>query len=91
MSEADNAALTLAVRSRADVLLCDERTTRQAARMEGIRSLGTLGVLLRAMRENLVSRPETRRTVDLLIRSHGFRIGIEVYQAVLTEIGKRRE
>ncbi|MGH7822366.1 MAG: DUF3368 domain-containing protein [Candidatus Binatia bacterium] len=89
MSRADNAALTLAVRTRADILLCDERTTRLAAEAEGIRSLGTLGVVLRGMREGVLSTAETRNLVDVLIRSHGFRIGIEVYQAVLAEIERR--
>ena len=86
MSGADNAALTLAVRRHAGILLCDERITRLMAEAEGIRPLGTLGVLLRAMRQDLLSAVETRKLVDLLIRSHSFRIGIEDYQAVLVEI-----
>ena len=56
------------------------------AAAEGIRPLGTLGVLLRAMRKDLLSPVETRKLVDVLIRLHSFRIGIEVYQAVLAEI-----
>ncbi len=86
MSVADNAALTLAVRRRAEILLCDERITRLMAENEGVRPLGTLGVLLRAMRQGLLSPAETRETVYLLIRSHSFRIGIELYHAVLAEI-----
>jgi predicted nucleic acid-binding protein len=86
MSAADNAALTLAIRTRADILLCDERVTRAMAQSEGIQSLGTLGILLRAMRADLLTRHETRRGVDLLVREHGFRIGIELYQAVLDQI-----
>ena len=87
MSAADNAALTLAIRRKATILLCDERVTRVMAESEGIRPLGTLGILLRAMRTGLLAPNETRRMVDLLIRAHGFRIGIELYQAVLGEIG----
>ena len=87
MSAADNAALTLAVRSKATILLCDERVTRIMAEGEGIRPLGTLGILLQAMRTGLLTRSETRRMVDLLIRTHGFRIGVELYQAVLEQIG----
>jgi len=87
MSRADNAALTLAVRCHADILLCDERITRLMAEAEGIRPLGTLGVLLRAMGQGLLSPGATRKLVDALIKSHNFRIGIELYQAVLTKIG----
>ncbi len=67
MSRADNAALTLAVRANADFLLCDERITRLMAEAEGVRPLGTLGVLLRAMRDQLLSATETRILVDRLV------------------------
>ena len=86
MSAADNAALTLAVRTKADFLLCDERTTRTMAEIEGVRPLGTLGILLRAKRKKILSLEETRRLVDLLISAHNFRISVEVYQAVLREL-----
>ncbi len=86
MSTADNAALTLALRCRADFLLCDERATRNMAELEGVRPLGTLGVLLRATRGKLVSRKEARRLIDLLVSNHDFRIGVEVYQAVLAAL-----
>jgi predicted nucleic acid-binding protein len=86
MSSTDNAALTLAIRRKADILLCDERVTRMMAEAEGIRPLGTLGVLLRAQRAGLMKPAETRRIVDLLVGTHSFRIGVELYQAVLAEL-----
>jgi len=88
MSAADNEALTLAVRAGADYLLCDERLTRTMAEAEGIRPLGTLGVLLRAMRTGIRSREATLEVVHLLVGTHGFRIGVGLYQAVLGEIGR---
>lgn len=86
MSAADNAALTLAIRVEADFLLCDERLTRLMAEAEGVRPIGTLGVLLRAMHAGALAPDETRRLVDSLVGTHSFRIGIELYQAVLSEI-----
>ena len=86
MSRADDAAMTLAVRLEADLLLADDRTVRRLATVEGIRPLGTVGVLLLALRRRLVDRPEVRRLVDDLVRSHGFRIGVELYAAVMREI-----
>ena len=88
MSRADNAAMTLAVRLEADLLLTDDRTVRRLATVEGIRPLGTLGVLLLALRRGLVDRDEVRRLVDDLVRSHGFRIGVELYAAVIREIDR---
>jgi len=86
MSAADNAALTLALRCKADVLLCDERVTRSMAEIEGIRPLGTLGLLLRAANRDLMPADEAKRLIDLLVSDHGFRIGIELYQAVMARL-----
>ena len=86
MSQADHDALTLAVRRRADLLLADDRLMREMARVEHIRPMGTLGILLRAQAAGLHHASETRRLVDILIRRHSFRIGIEVYEAVLERI-----
>lgn len=86
MSAADNAALTLALRRKADLLLCDERVTRSMAEIEGIRPMGTLGILLLAVRNKHITPHEARRLIDLLVSAHGFRISVEVYQAVLTRL-----
>ena len=88
MSRADNAALTLAVQRKADLLLADDRIVRRVATMEGIRPLGTLGVLLLAMRQGQLQGSEVRRIVDDLIAAHGFRIGVELYAAVLREVDR---
>ena len=85
-SRADNAALTLAVSMKAAVLLADDRLIRRIAMVEGIRPLGTLGVLLQAMRKGSLDRQHVRQIVDELVGSHRFRIGIELYAAVLREI-----
>lgn len=86
MSRADNDAVTIAVRRSADFLLADDHLVREVALTEGVRPVGTLGVLLRAVRRRLLSAGEARSLVDLLIRAHGFRIGVELYQAVLREL-----
>jgi predicted nucleic acid-binding protein len=86
MSRADNEALTLAVRSHADIILCDERAMRIMAESEGVRPLGTLGILLRSVHRKIITAQDAKQLIDRLIRSHGFRIGVEVYQAVLAEL-----
>ncbi len=86
MSAADNAALTLALRSKADFLLCDDRIVRAMAEIEGVRPMGTLGILLRATRKKVLSNNEARQLIDLLVSTHHLRIGIEVYQAVMNEL-----
>jgi len=86
MSHADNDALTLALRKRADLLLTDERLMRDMAVIERIRPIGTLGILLRALRKGLLSAEETRQHIDALIRDHRFRIGIALYETVLAHL-----
>ena len=88
MSRADNDALTLALRKHADLLLADERLLRDMAVIERIRPVGTLGILLLAMRNCLVSAAKTRLHVDALIRDHRFRIGIALYEVVLAHLAE---
>jgi predicted nucleic acid-binding protein len=88
MSQADNEVLTMAVRAGAWVLLCDDKLMRRLAEAEGIRPVGTLGVLLKAMQQQLLSPRDTRTLLDRLVESHDFRIGIGVYQSVLRAIEK---
>ena len=88
MSHADNAVLTLALRMKADLLLADERIIRRIAGVEGIRPVGTLGLLLQALRKGLLRGTEVRRLVDELIGAHGFRIGVELYAVTIDEIDR---
>jgi len=85
---ADNAALTLAVRKHADLLLTDDRLVRRMAEIESVRPMGTLGILLGAMKNGLRAPEATRQAVQALIRSHGLRISIDVFEAVLSDIVK---
>ena len=87
MSHADNALLTLALRMKAGLLLADERI-RRIAGVEGIRPVGTLGLLLQALRKGLLRGTEVRRLVDELIGARGFRIGVELYAAIFDEIDR---
>ncbi|MCY4374565.1 MAG: DUF3368 domain-containing protein [Spirochaetaceae bacterium] len=79
-------AVTLAVRTNADTLLADDRIIRRIAMVHGVRPIGTVGVLLRAMRQGRINSQEVRRILDDLIGRHSFRIGVELYAAVLREV-----
>jgi uncharacterized protein len=90
LSGSDNEALTLAVRRRATLLLSDDRLLRQIAAAEGIRPMGTLGILFRAMEQGVMSRVQVRRGLEELVQQHQFRISVETYDAVLQRIAKAR-
>lgn len=87
LSVPDNEALTMAVRHRASFLLSDDRLLRQMAVVEGIRPMGTLGILLRSMDKGMLTRGEARQLLEILIQQHRFRISIEVYDATLQRMG----
>lgn len=89
MSRADGAALTLAIRRKADFLLADDRILRQAAFLEGIRPMGTVGLLLRAQRVGILRSSEALVLINALIRDHGMRIGVELYQAIREDLDAR--
>jgi predicted nucleic acid-binding protein len=86
LSRADNATLALALRLKARILLADDRILRTLAETEGLRPLGTLGVLLQALRQGRLTRRQARHDLDALVGLYGFRIGIEVYQTVVARI-----
>ena len=89
LSAVDNATLALAIRLKAERLLADDRILRAMAEAQGIRPLGTLGLLLGVQRRGFLSPEESRRLLDALVSLHGFRIGIAVYQAALAQIQSR--
>ena len=63
-------AITLAVETRPDFLLMDERKGRRLAEERGLAVIGALGVLLEASRRGLVDQP--MRVLDRL-KAAGFR------------------
>ena len=54
----ERAAILLAERLNADVLLLDEKAARAVASLRGLRLSGTLGVLVDAGRRKLVNLPQ---------------------------------
>lgn len=86
LSTADRTVLTLAVREGADRVLADDRLLRDLVEVEGMKPIGTLGVLVLAMRKKRLSAPETRSAIDELVRDHGFRIGIALYERMRVAI-----
>lgn len=87
LSESDHTVIALAIQKRAQVVLADDRLLRQMVAFFNMRPLGALGVLIKATHQKLLDTKEAKNYVDELIKTHHFRIGIEVYQATLKELG----
>lgn len=83
LSNADNYLLTYAIKEGADILISDDKLVRRTAAAAAIRSVGTLGILLRAMSRSILTPKCTRELINELIHTHHFRISIEVFESVL--------
>ena len=81
LSFADNCILTLASREGAAVVLSDDRLLRKTAVIEGFRVIGTLGILLRATKNSILTVENTEILIEQLVKEHNFRISTSVYDA----------
>jgi len=79
-------ALALALELQADGVLVDEKLGRRIAKRNGIATVGTLGVLLRAKAEGHV--PAVRPLLERLIQEISFRVSPRVQADVLQRAGE---
>ena len=80
-------AIALAVDSKAELLLIDERKGRGVADDLGIRKTGTLGILIRAKEKGLLSK--VKPEMDKLIKETRFRIHAELYKGILKLVNEK--
>ena len=80
LSYADNCILTLAVKEQANIVLSDDRLLRKTAVIEGIRVIGTIGILIRATKASLLIAKKSIEILDELVEEHHFRISTRVYE-----------
>jgi len=88
LSFADNCILTLATEKQADIILSDDRLLRKTAAIEGLRVIGTIGVLIRAAKFSLLTHKKTVEMLDELVKDHNFRISTRVYEIARTTIDR---
>ena len=79
-------AIALALETRADVLLMDEKRGREAARRLGLTVAGALGELLYARRIGHV--PELRAEISRLRTEAGFFVDPEIERFILSQAGE---
>lgn len=73
-------AIVLAEEIKVDVLLIDDNKGRKIAKLRGISTIGTLGILLK---EKLSNKEFALKTVIDNLIENGFRISEELYKLVL--------
>ena len=65
---------------QATVVLSDDRLLRKTAVIEGIRVIGTIGILIRATKASLLAAKKSVELLDELVEEHNFRISTRVYE-----------
>ncbi len=87
IDEGEIAAIVLAKKQNADLLIIDDASARTIAQSFGLRVKGTIFVILTAYKKKILTKEEVKRLMKQLI-SEGFRISLELYAQVLEEIEK---
>ena len=88
LSYADNCILTLAVKERANTVLSDDRLLRKTAVIEGIRVIGTIGIMIRATKASLLTTKKALELLTELVEEHNFRISTRVYEIARNAVDK---
>jgi hypothetical protein len=79
-------AIVLALESKADLLLIDEKLGRLAALHEGLAITGLMGVLVAAKRKNYI--PSMRELVGRIETEAGFRVSEAVKREAFRAVGE---
>jgi len=79
-------AKELQTKGEKNILIIDDLTAREIACTLEIKASGTLGIIIKAMRSNFISKIECKNFLRILIENTSFRISTTIYSKVLKEI-----
>jgi predicted nucleic acid-binding protein len=77
--------ISLAREIKADLVLMDDASARSISESFGLDTKGTIYVLLKAYKSELITKEEIKTLLDKLILT-GFRLSSEVYSRILKEL-----
>ena len=83
----ESEAIILSDKIKADLLLMDELKGRQVAKQMGLNIMGTVGILITAFDEELLSVEEIEQCIDVL-QSNGRHISEKLYEQLMEKIRK---
>jgi hypothetical protein len=86
LDDGEAEAIALAVESRADLILLDERKGRIVTSRLGLKFVGLLGVLIEAKHNGFVD--SIKPIMDDLIKKAGFWISPQLYDHILQTTGE---
>lgn len=86
LGSGEKEALKLCKQLNAAYFIADDREARRVSRILKIKPIGTIGVLVQALRQDLIAKEEALQIIDDLVKV-GFRISSAVYRRILDELG----
>lgn len=88
LDKGEAAVIQLALDKTISTVCIDEPAGRRAARLHGLALTGSVGILLRALREGY---PFSMRAAIERMRAHGIRLSKRVIEFALTQAGENRD
>lgn len=85
----EESTINLALQKKADFVLLDEARARTAAKLMGLKPLGTAGILLFALKKRKITHEELLSLIEKLVEE-GFRLRHEVYLEIISRAEKYR-
>lgn len=85
----EESTICLALQKKASIVLIDEASARTAAKLMGLKPLGTAGVLLSSLKKRKIKHEEFLSLIENLLKE-GFRLKHEVYFEILSQAEKYR-
>jgi hypothetical protein len=82
----DGEAIILARDVKAPLLVGD-REAATLSKLEGVKTIGTLGVIILAVKRKVLTKRRARELVNILV-DQGFYLGVEVYREAMKVLGE---
>lgn len=87
IDEGESEAIVLAIELEAEYLLIDERLGTRKAKENGLRTIGLIGVLVKAKEKKVIKKVEP--LINALIERAGFWVSEKLVERVLKEVKER--
>ncbi|MBI2141849.1 hypothetical protein HYU16_05540, partial [Candidatus Woesearchaeota archaeon] len=81
----EKAVISLAIKEEIKTVLIDERKARIAAKVQGLKAIGTLAVINQQLKKNKITVKECRQTMLELVKL-GYRIKEELLAELLLKL-----
>lgn len=81
----------LLTREKNTVVIIDDLLAREIAISLGLKVTGTIGILLKALKEKIITNRECKKKLEQLITTTTFRLSAKLYAKILREINRMGE